>query len=193
MRFRVLSLAAIVAIGLFTVSAQAQEAADSSGTKITVDLNDLDQSAQSAVIAAKAKETAPTKPTVTVDEAKKWTNIGKGLGDAISSTCKALSMSVNDFIKTPAGLLTVAMLVLYLFGHTIWSIVGGSIIWLVLGLVIWKSATKFLIPVRLTSADGEITFLHPYDFASTEARVMCAVAHAGTFLLLSVMMLIIMF
>lgn len=161
--------------------------------KVTVDLTKLDQNSRNAVLDEIASERVkPALPVITVDKAKEWAITGKGIGDAIAASAKAMSVGVNDFIKTPAGTLTVVTIFLYLFGHAFWAAVGGSIVWIVLGCVIWKSFMKFHGQKIVTDKDGRTTTIE-YDWHSHDAKVWSAIAHAVVFILVSISMTAIIF
>jgi hypothetical protein len=195
MNIRAFALSLVLACGFLAAPAYADDAQGTvNSTTVSVDLTKLDPNARNAVIdavkAAEAPATAVAQPPVSADTAKQWADVGKNIGSAIAETCKALSIGVNDFIKTPAGILTIAVLILYLFGASLWAVVGGTIAWIVLGSLIWASFRKFHMPQKLKDKDGNEHF-ETYDFHSDDARTVSAVVHACAFVLLTIVMLII--
>jgi hypothetical protein len=185
----------VVAVGMLLttpVFADDPAPANNPGT-VTIDLTKLDQTSRNAILDELASERAKTAmPAITVDKAKEWAITGKGIGDAIAASAKAMSVGVNDFIKTPAGTLTVVTIFLYLFGHAFWAAVGGSIVWIVLGCVIWRSFMKFHGQKIIADKDGRMTTIE-YDWHSHDAKVWSAIAHAAVFIFVSVSMTAIIF
>ncbi|MBI3572177.1 hypothetical protein HY091_01415 [Candidatus Kaiserbacteria bacterium] len=191
MNIRALVLGAFVACSLLVTPAFAADTASSgNNTTVTIDLTKLDDVTRNAVIAAIKADQAVAQPVVSANTARQWADVGQNIGNAIAETCKALSIGVNDFIKTPAGILTIAMLFFYLFGGSLWAVVGGSLVWVVLGSVIWKSFSIFHRPQKLMDKDGKQHF-EIYEFHSNDARVVSVVAHVASFIVLSVIMIVI--
>lgn len=175
-------------------------AATASAQQIAVDLGTLDphlatQLLQAKQQAAEKQEKAKAAETiVTVNQAKQWADIGENVAKAIAATAKALSIEVNDFVKTPVGKWTLFFIFWYILGETVWTTVIGSLIWLVLGLVIWHSFRIFHIPktVEVDLGDGKKDKkLLVYEFKSNDARSLSASLHAAIFILLSIMMIIV--
>jgi len=63
--------------------------------------------------------------TTKVETVNKWVEVGAGLGDALVILVQKLGVTVNDFLKTPAGLLSAAMI--------FWHIMGDSLVHLFFG------------------------------------------------------------
>lgn len=170
-----------------------------SQTQVQVDLKDLNPTEQAAVLAAiKAHEGSPIT-NITPQAAHAWAGIGKEIGSAFGETAKALNISVNDFIKTPAGVLTVWTIFLYLFGHTLWSIIGGSIAWIALTWLVWHSSTYFLRPrfIKTTTREGgKVTTTvnkYEYEWSSKDSKMMCAAIHTAVFVAVTIMGISIVF
>ena len=64
-----------------------------------------------------------------------WTEkvkaIGEGIGIAVGSTAKQLNVAANDFIRSPAGVITVGIIVAKMFGAVIMKFIFLGIIWLI--------------------------------------------------------------
>lgn len=169
--------------------------------QINIDLSKIDSNLAAKIIEAqqqiqKAKEKAEV-PKVTVSQAKEWADVGKNLAEAVGATAKALSIEVNDFVKTPVGWWAFAFIFWYFLGAKLWAIFGGIVVWIVLGSVIWHSFRIFHIPQKkLVSEDTAKIKKYEYikyGFNSNEARTTSACAHAIAFVLLSIVMLVIIF
>lgn len=84
-------------------------------TTISIDLSKLDPAEATAVLEAKKQIDAMSQPVVEVvnnpEKLNEWTDVGIKVGQALSSTCKELSIGVNDFIQTPVGKLTMFLIV----------------------------------------------------------------------------------
>lgn len=50
-------------------------------------------------------------PTLTVDNAKEWTEIAEGFAKAAGTAARELGVATNDFLNSPAGFLLAAVLV----------------------------------------------------------------------------------
>jgi hypothetical protein len=165
-------------------------------TNVTVDLTKLDASTQATILNQIKKESQGTvsevAKNVTPDEVQKWSAIGKGLGDAIASAAKALNTGVNDFIKTPAGILVVWAIFGYLFGGTLMHIVFVPIVWFVLMFTIWRSMRIWLRPNIKTLKDGTVidtTFV----WTNKDGKSLCMFFHFAAMIVTSIVMLIILF
>ena len=55
--------------------------------------------------------------------------ISQAIGLAISDTAKQLNITVNDFVKSPAGIITVAIIVAKMFGSGIIRFVALNALW----------------------------------------------------------------
>ena len=71
-----------------------------------------------------------------VEEAKEWVALGEMIGKAVGSTAKELNVAVNDFVATPAGMFTVAMIAWKVIGREVFRFFFG-IMWLIIGLTFW--------------------------------------------------------
>lgn len=79
---------------------------------------------------------------MTPDDVKEWGSLAKEFGSAIGSTAKELGVAVNDFLRTPAGIL----ITIYLF----WSKLGGIIIGIPFVVCIWFAFFKVWNTFRRT-------------------------------------------
>lgn len=87
--------------------------------------------AQKAELAVKVAEMASTKkaPSVpTIGTVERWASFGQQIGSALAGTARELGIVANEFIKTPAGQITMVLI--------IWKIMGSEIVHIVSGLMI---------------------------------------------------------
>ncbi|MDO8407803.1 MAG: hypothetical protein Q7S95_01020 [bacterium] len=183
-------MAAFFSASMFTGAAHAQS--------ITVDLSKLPSETASQLLRAQKtiNEEKEKVAVPTISQAKEWANVGKDLAEAVGATAKALSIEVNDFVKTPVGWWAFVFLFWYFLGAKLWAIGGGILVWIILGCVIWRSFRIFHIPQRqLVSEEGKAKHYEyiKYGFVSAEARVWSAIVHVVLFVLLSIVMLVIIF
>lgn len=59
-------------------------------------------------------------PTFTPERITGWAQVAEGFANAMGAAAKQLNISVNDFIKTPAGMITI--------GVILWKVIGVSIL-----------------------------------------------------------------
>lgn len=162
---------------------------------VSVDLSKVDSGLAAKILQAQ-KKAEPPKPTITVENAERLANVGENIAKAIAATAKALSVEVNEFVKTPVGVVTMALLVWHFVGGSLWATFGGCAIWLILGLVIWRSYSIFHIPhkqlVRENGAEKTYEYVS-YDFKDETAKVTSWWVHFIVFVVLSITMLAIVF
>lgn len=102
------------------------------------DLSDA-KKAEFAMMIAKAAEqqAAPVVSNIPAAETvSKWANYGTEIGKAISGTAKELGVVANDFIKTPAGQITLYVVIWKVIGSQLVHIVGGMVMFCTL-LPLW--------------------------------------------------------
>ena len=177
-------------------------AASAGAQQVLVDLDKIDPRIVKQIVEAKqelakhelAKKEKKVETIVTVDRAKEWANIGENVAKAIAATAKALSLEVNDFVKTPVGKWTLFFVFWYIIGKTIWTTTLGLLIWVVLGVVIWKSFKTFHIPkIEEVEVGGKKEKRRVYyEFHSRDARSWSAGLHVFVFIVLSIVMVVIL-
>lgn len=59
-------------------------------------------------------------PTITPEKVTGWAQVAEGFANAMGAAARQLNVSVNEFIKTPAGLITI--------GVILWKVIGVSIL-----------------------------------------------------------------
>ena len=107
------------------------------------DLSQTDfQNIQSACAALNKEPAKSGAFEMTPDDVKEWGSLAKEFGSAIGATAKELGVAVNDFLRTPAGIL----ITVYLF----WSKLGGIIIGIPFVMCIWFAFFKVWNTFRRT-------------------------------------------
>ena len=191
------SIMLVLFIVVSLVFTSAPFAAGQSDTNVVVDLKDLSSDARNAVIyAIKEKEkmqkaAAPLEmlPKMDPSTAKEWVSIFTG---AIRDICHDLNVEVNDFIKTPVGMLVGGLIVYKVVGKDVLSTVKritfGVVGWLVTMTCLYLFvARKFFIRRKLKYTDtytdkerGPVkregyVLVPPYEFKSNDARTTAAI------------------
>lgn len=177
-------------VGMFLVPATA--------TAITLEeLNKLDSTTAAQVLSELNREEAAT----TVEKADEWISVAERLGKALESLAREAGMALNEFAKTPVGIITIAVLLWKTIGV---SIVAGLVWALSLSIIIWSFRT-FHVPVKnkvvVRDKEGapivengkpktEVTYVL-YEFNPLkDSRAASAVAHAAMFVVINMMLII---
>lgn len=87
---------------------------------------DWKQSKIDATLAACKQQAQSTTPDVVVENVSAYAEVAKGVAEAIGIAAREVGVAVDDFIKTDAGKMTVALVV--------WHVAGDDIIGIVLGV-----------------------------------------------------------
>ncbi len=116
-----------------------------------IDINGLSSNdivnVRNACDAIKAAKPAPAAEALSPENVKEWAGLAKEFGSAIGQTAKELGVAVNDFLRTPAGIL----LTVYLF----WSKLGGIIIGIPFVVTVWFAFFKIWNTFRRTPTEFE--------------------------------------
>lgn len=139
-------LSCLSAFLLLPSTCLSQQDIDTPSTNVEVDLIELDASTRESIIksiADKRKEIEKKAvgriniENITVENAEKWKDISNAMVEAINSLCKGLNVEINEFVKTPVGMLTVFVL--------LWKIIGASALIYAKNVAIWGMLTTILI------------------------------------------------
>lgn len=172
-----------------SVTALADVAPAQDSTTVTIDLTKLNSDVASAILRQKAKEkevVVQEVPVPTVSSVKEWASLGTELGSTIADTAKALSVSVNEFIKTPVGYMVVFLIFYKMVGASVWGVISGVIFGIVTGTIWWKSYQYYMIPRIVTNKKYDSTGLilveenqefKQYPYKSNDARIGAVVIH----------------
>lgn len=72
-------------------------------------------------------------PDQTLENIKAYVEVGKGIGAGVGQAAKELNIAVNDFAKTPVGIVTVSLIVFKVAGGKIIGVFSGILWFLVWG------------------------------------------------------------
>ena len=105
-------------------------------TEVSVDLEKLGPEARDAVLnTVKASQDTNIIQKVIANPGQ-LTSFAKELGGAVAEVCKALNVGVNDFVKTPVGILTTGIIIYKVVGRDIIHYTIGTVFFLI-ALTIW--------------------------------------------------------
>lgn len=141
------------------------------------------------------------KTTASVEKADEWVTLAERLGKALASLAKEAGVALNEFVKTPVGIITVTVL--------LWKTVGVSmvagLIWVVsLCVIIW-SFRAFHVPIKAVGVvrdadnnpiveDGKVKekteYIKRFQFTSDDARAGSAWAHGALFIIINAMLIV---
>jgi hypothetical protein len=163
--FRKMLAAALLSVSLLPVYA-ASTNIDVSG------LNDAQIAEIKAITAKKVAETAansgaaaPEKITAGVALAATWgtqaATAAEGFAKAMGIAAKDLNLTINDFLKSPAGMLTAALIIWKMAGASILSAMYG-VLFIVVGLTMVRMIyvrlfTREMVPVTYSRFFGMFT------------------------------------
>lgn len=74
---------------------------------------------------ALAKAAAAASTPAKVDD---WLNIGERIGKMIGGAAKEVGVAVNDFVKTPVGMVAMALIVWHYMGDVVVHVFGGLMV-----------------------------------------------------------------
>ena len=142
--------------------------------QVTVDLQKLEPNVRNAIIDANKEQSKVGDP----ESWKKWAEVGKSIGLAIGETAKQLNVEVNSFIKTPAGIITVALISYKIAGHDILRIILGIPLWCVITFIVGYSFLYFHGRERvIDEKTKQVTYVRKYPWQSNDARSASAAVH----------------
>lgn len=142
--------------------------------KLKSDCENLRLAEVSKKTAEKESGVGSMLPTITPERVTGWAQVAEGFANAVGAAAHQLGVSVNDFIKTPAGMITI--------GVILWKVIGVSILKLIAmyGIfltgrailqVLWKVGTT---PVERKFAWWSWTYNKPvYSTWSNADEGMC--------------------
>ena len=161
--------------------------------QVTVDTDNLSSQDAAKVIELQRQAAAKAQPAATTEKIEAWVGLGEKVGKAIAATCKELSVQVNEFIKTPVGKMTVAIILWKAVGKDLWHIVGGISCWIVVTAILMWSFRFFHMKRKVKDKDGTERYVELYDFNSNDARTTSACAHVIAFAAITLTCMLIVF
>lgn len=168
-------------------------ASTAGAVQLTVDTDKISPELAAQILEEQKNYKKKGSDKAIVDHAKEWAGIGKEIGLAFAETARSLSTETNEFIKTPVGQWTLFFIAWYLIGHKMWTILAGIVIWVVLGLAIWRSfkyfhrAQRVLIRQEGDKKEFDLRY-YPWDSKSA-AKLGSAWAHGLSFGILNIIMI----
>lgn len=111
--------------------------------------------------------------------------VGNAVGEAIVTLVDRLGVEVNEFLQSPAGTWTVVIIILYIFGGSIWQVTVGTIVWMLIMTVIWSVSKRFLVPIKIETFDEskkltDVEFKMPYKFSDEVGRIWAFALSIGS-------------
>lgn len=95
-----------------------------SKTEVTVDLEKLDSNTQNEILKLQKKVSESVgQIDVKVEKIQKYKDIGLAIGVGLKEVCMTLNVEVNNFIKTPAGLIITGLVIYKCGGKDILKLV----------------------------------------------------------------------
>ncbi|MFH1667720.1 MAG: hypothetical protein ABH884_01690 [Candidatus Komeilibacteria bacterium] len=163
----------------------------------TIDLSKLDGETAAQVLAAQKQAQAKLPDIPPAERVEEWVSIGEQVGKAIASTCRELSVEVNEFVKTPVGKLTMFLIVWKVIGEDLWDIVGGCLVWLIVTICLFFSVRHFHMNERVVTGSKkagtkEVKYVSRYDFDAGNEGIS-GIFHAVAFCVITIICLIIVF
>ncbi len=114
----------------FSLSAMAAIDVDTRGLSDT-------QKAELVKMAESMKTTPVAKAADTVEAVDKWVNVGERIGKMMGGAAKEVGVAVNQFIDTPVGKMTAAIIV--------WNYMGGMVVHVISGWVFLLLSWSMLV------------------------------------------------
>jgi hypothetical protein len=83
----------------------------------------------------KSEQISDVVAAVDVKKVDEWVSVGERIGKVMGGAAREVGVVVSDFVKSPLGLLTMALVVWKIMGASLLHIVGASLILVVGGIV----------------------------------------------------------
>lgn len=99
---------------------------------------------------AEAMKMTSTPEAQLVEKVDKWVDVGEKVGKMMGGAAKEVGIAVNDFVKTPVGLMTA--------GIILWNYMGGMIIHVVAGAIFFVVSFSLLTYMMRRCALVKITY-----------------------------------
>jgi len=107
------------------------------------DLGGLTQAQLAELVTQSESMKTESNTSSTIETMSEYAEFGKAFGSAIAQTANELGVVTNDFITTPAGKISVALIVWKVAGESIAGFIIG-IMWFLVLLPIWWTVFKRL-------------------------------------------------
>jgi len=157
-------------------------------TEVTINLEDLDINTQTAILKNLKKANEQSSPDIPKEvininptKAREWANV---ISMAIKDVCRNLNIEVNEFISTPAGKITIALVAWKVLGRELKRMVFGILAWIIGMSIIGYTFHKLHIPAKIKTPikmgdkeEIQIKYEPKYNFKSNDARNASAAVH----------------
>ena len=90
------------------------------------------------------------------EQVGKWVGVGEQIGKMIGGAAKEVGVAVNEFVKTPVGMVAMGLIV--------WHYMGGSLVHIFGGLFLFLFGMSFIIWM----ARRAVTWTYTYDTAQKD-------------------------
>lgn len=114
---------------------------------VVVDTSGLSEAQKAALV--QQIETINGSPDAIVEKVDKWVNAGERIGKMLGGAAKELGIAVNDFMNTPAGVLTVTLIIYQYIGNDLIHLVLGFSVFVV-GFFQLRKLTNGMYPETFT-------------------------------------------
>ena len=121
-------------------------------TQVTVTLEELDDMTRNSILDARAKKNAGIGMLSDADpgKIKAWSEL---FTTTLKDVCSTLNVEVNEFVRTPVGLLTAGLITYKVLGADVRGVVFGLGLWFsVVPIILWLFI-KFNIPKKVKVYD----------------------------------------
>ena len=94
-------------------------------------------------------------PEAIVEKVDKWVDVGERFGKMMGGAAKEVGIAVNDFVKTPVGMMTAGLIVWNYMGNMIVHVtVGLMILFTTFSLLAWYSRRLRIVEITYDKEAG---------------------------------------
>lgn len=102
-----------------------------------------------------SEEEEIASPKVKADDVERWAKLGENIGKSLGAAAKEVGVAVNDFAKTPVGILTTVLIVWHFMGATLMKLIIGAAVMLVLIPLWFYIFRRYALKMEVTSMAPE--------------------------------------
>ena len=138
---------------------------------VDIDTRGLTES-QKAQLVQQAEQMKKATPLETAEKVDKWVDVGERLGKMMGGAAREVGIAVNDFVKTPVGMMTAGLIVWNYMGSMLIHVVGGfTILFITFGLLTWYSGRLREVTITYDKEAGR-NWLGRYPVLKREVTAM---------------------
>lgn len=143
---RFLTLFAFALAAMLTMPAYAGLSSDSVQSAGFSSLSEAQKAEVIKYVAEKSSGSDATAGTgkTTSAQVSEWVDIGTKIGQGLGGAAREVGVVANEFVKTPVGQWTMAIIV--------WKFMGGVIVHVIGGLAVWLVGLTFVLYLQRTTA-----------------------------------------